>query len=220
MPAGSGDVGVSVNVVAGDAVCVNVRGEPAGHSRLKALADAVTLSLKLMTMVELTETLVAPLAGVVLLTLGAVSPPPHGATVVAVFRGAGVPLAKSALLLSVSVQPAPARDADVVLAERRGRTGSLETVRGRVPIADEIDDARRSGRRRSGSSSSRHERDLAGAVAPSRCVPLTSGVGGTIPHGAPGTAGRLLHEVVLPRLKRDVRQVRPLPRGASRRSAY
>ena len=105
MPAGSGEVGVSVNVVAGDAVCVNVRGEPAGHSRLKALAEAVTLSLKLMTMVELTETLFAPLAGVVLLTLGAVSPPPHGARVVAVFRGAGVPIAKSLLLASVSVHP-------------------------------------------------------------------------------------------------------------------
>ena len=75
VPAGSGELGVSVNVVAGDAVCVNVRGEPAGHSRLKALAEAVTLSLKLMTMVELTGTLVALLAGVVLLTLGALSPP-------------------------------------------------------------------------------------------------------------------------------------------------
>ena len=76
MPAGSDASGVSVNVVAGDAVCVNACGERAGHSRLKALAEAVTLSLKLITMVELTATLVAPLAGVVLLTLGAVSPPP------------------------------------------------------------------------------------------------------------------------------------------------
>ena len=75
VPAGSGELGVSVNVVAGDAVCVNVRGEPAGHSRLKALAEAVTLSLKLMTMVELTGTLFALLAGVVLMTLGAPSPP-------------------------------------------------------------------------------------------------------------------------------------------------
>jgi hypothetical protein len=56
-------------------------------------------------MVELTGTLLAPLAGVVLVTLGAVSPPPHGARVVAVFRGAGAPLAKSAPLLSLSVQP-------------------------------------------------------------------------------------------------------------------
>ena len=94
-----------MNVVAGDAVCVNVRGEPAGHSRLKALAEAVTLSLKSITIVEFTETLFAPLAGVVLLTLGAGSPPPHGASVVAEFRGAGVPIAKSLLLTSVSVHP-------------------------------------------------------------------------------------------------------------------
>jgi hypothetical protein len=110
-PAGSGDVGVSVNVAAGDDVCVNSRGEPSGHSRLKALAEAVTLSLKLIVMVELTETLLAPVAGVVLLTLGALSPLPHGATAVAVLRGAGVPIAKSLLLASVSVQPWTARSA-------------------------------------------------------------------------------------------------------------
>src|SRR5262245_55165735 len=57
VPAGNGELGVSVNVVAGDAVCVNSRVKPAGHSRLNAEADAVTLSLKVMTMVELTETL-------------------------------------------------------------------------------------------------------------------------------------------------------------------
>ena len=104
VPAGSGKVGVSVNVEAGDAVCVNARAAPAGHSRLNADADAVTLSLKLMTMVVLTETLVAPAPGVVLLTLGAVSPPPHGASGEALFRGPGAPTAKSVLLLSVSVQ--------------------------------------------------------------------------------------------------------------------
>jgi hypothetical protein len=91
--------------MAGGAVCVNVRGEPAGHSRLKALAEAVTLSLKLITMVELTETLFALSAGVVLVTPGAPSPPSHAARVVAVFRGAGVPIAKSLLLASVSVHP-------------------------------------------------------------------------------------------------------------------
>ena len=68
-----------------------------------------------MTMVALTETLVAPAAGAVLLTLGAASPPPHGAKGVAVFRGAGVPLAKSAPLLSLSVQPCAARMSAVVL---------------------------------------------------------------------------------------------------------
>ena len=142
VPAGSGELGVSVNVVAGDAVCVNVRGEPAGHSRLKALADAVTLSLKLMTMVELTGTLFAPAAGVVLLTLGAVSPPPHGASGDEVFRGVGVPPAKSALLLSVSVQPAAARTPLWCYSERRRRARSLDAVRA-SPVADEIDDARR-----------------------------------------------------------------------------
>ena len=65
-----------MNVEAGDAVCVNVRGEPAGHARLKAPAAADTFSLKLMTMVESTGTLLAPPAGGVLITLGAVSPPP------------------------------------------------------------------------------------------------------------------------------------------------
>ena len=65
VPAGSAAVGVSVYDDAGDAVCVNVRGVPAGHSRLKALADAVTLSLKLMTIVELTAT-----GGLILMAVG------------------------------------------------------------------------------------------------------------------------------------------------------
>jgi hypothetical protein len=115
VPAGSGDAGVNVNVAAGDDVCENVRGEPAGHSRLNALADAVTLSLKLTTMAALTDTLTALPAGVVLLTLGAVSLPPQGAAAVAVLRGAGVPVAKSALLLSVSVHPPERRISAVVL---------------------------------------------------------------------------------------------------------
>ena len=40
---------------------------------LKALAVALTLSLKFMTTVELTGTLVAPFAGVVVVTVGAAS---------------------------------------------------------------------------------------------------------------------------------------------------
>ena len=44
-----------------------------GHSRANALAVAVTLSLKLMTTFELTATLVAEFAGVVLVTVGASS---------------------------------------------------------------------------------------------------------------------------------------------------
>jgi hypothetical protein len=41
--------------------------------------------------------------------------PPHGASVVAVFRGLGAPAAKSELLLSVSVQPLTARMTAVVV---------------------------------------------------------------------------------------------------------
>jgi hypothetical protein len=48
-------------------------GEPVGHCTLKALALAVTLSLKLITMLLSTATLVARLAGVVLSTVGAES---------------------------------------------------------------------------------------------------------------------------------------------------
>src|SRR5262249_31968598 len=81
-------------------------------SMLNAESDALTLSLKLMTTLEPTETPVAPLTGVVLMTPGAASPPPHGAGAVAEFRAAGVAAAKSVLLLSVSVHPAPARCAE------------------------------------------------------------------------------------------------------------
>jgi len=112
VPAGSGELGVSVNWVpgvAGAGLRVNACGEPFGHCSEKAEAVAVTLSLKLTTMVALTETLAAPAAGVVLMTLGAVSPPPHGASGDPVFRALGVAATKSAPLLSVSVQPAFAR---------------------------------------------------------------------------------------------------------------
>ena len=110
VPAGSGDSGVNVNMLAADVVgsagnVENVRTDPSGHSRLKAPGAAFTGSPKLRMMDVLTETFVAPTAGVVLLTLGAVSPLPHGASVVAIIRGAGVPMAKSLLLTSVSVQP-------------------------------------------------------------------------------------------------------------------
>src|SRR5262245_9862889 len=67
--------GVRVMVVAGDALWVNAFGVPAGHSSENALAVALTLSLKVTAIVEFTATFVAELAGVVLDTLGAVSPP-------------------------------------------------------------------------------------------------------------------------------------------------
>ena len=71
--AGSGEEGVSVTVVAGVALCPNDCGTPAGHSIENAKALAVTLSLKLRTMDELTGTLAAPFAGVMPVTDGAVS---------------------------------------------------------------------------------------------------------------------------------------------------
>ena len=165
----------------GDALCAKVCAELAGHSRLKADADAFTLSLKLMTMVELTGTLVAPLTGVVLLTLGAVSPPPHGATVIAVFRGAGAPAKKSPLLLSVSVQPAPARDADVVLLRVAvGPAPSKQFVV--VPKPTKSMTA-------VGQEPDRVVVESTSATLPAPAaigiVPATSAVGGTTPHGAP-----------------------------------
>ena len=71
---GSGEAGVSVNVLAGEALCANVCGAPPGTASANAPAVAVTLSLKLMTMVESTGTLVAAFAGVVPVTAGASSP--------------------------------------------------------------------------------------------------------------------------------------------------
>ena len=52
-PAGSA-AGVSVKTLAGEAVCANGCGAPDGHSSANALAVALTLSLKLMTMAEST----------------------------------------------------------------------------------------------------------------------------------------------------------------------
>src|SRR5437764_884484 len=70
---GSAEVGASVNELLGEALWVNVCGEPVGHSKVNALAVAVTVSLKLMTTFELTGTLLAPFPGVALVTVGAVS---------------------------------------------------------------------------------------------------------------------------------------------------
>src|SRR5207244_8632520 len=73
VPAGRFVVGVSVNVVAGDEVCEKLSGVPVGHSIVNALLVALTDSLKLMSIVVSRATSVAPLAGVVPLTLGAAS---------------------------------------------------------------------------------------------------------------------------------------------------
>jgi hypothetical protein len=72
-PAGSAELGVSVKLVAGEAESVNARGEPTGHSSANELVLALTLSLKLTVIVALVATPVAPLAGVVLVTVGAAS---------------------------------------------------------------------------------------------------------------------------------------------------
>src|SRR5215470_12949436 len=75
VPAGRFEDGVRVTVVAGDALWVNVFGVPTGHSSENALAVALTLSLKVTEIVEFSGTFVAEFAGVMLDTLGAVSPP-------------------------------------------------------------------------------------------------------------------------------------------------
>src|SRR5512140_2366600 len=111
---GSAAAGVSVKVVAGETVCVNPWGAP---SQFRVKADAaLTLSLNVTVIVEVTGTAVAPVTGEVLVTAGAVSPPAHGASGVAELRGAGVPAEKSARFESVSVQPLAARSAAVVFA--------------------------------------------------------------------------------------------------------
>ena len=130
---------------------VNDWGVPDGHCRLKALPLAVTLSPKLMVIVEPTATFVAPLAGVVVVTEGALSPL-HGARGDAVLRGVGVPVEKSALLLSVSVQPFAARIAAVMLFSVGAGAAPLEEVG--VPISNQVDDACQR-RRRAGSRSCR-----------------------------------------------------------------
>ena len=75
-PAGSGLLGVSVNVVAppgGAGESVNGSGVPVGHSSVNALAVTFTGLLNVTAGVVLASTFVAPSAGVVLLTLGGVS---------------------------------------------------------------------------------------------------------------------------------------------------
>src|SRR5207244_8085118 len=73
VPAGRFDVGVSVIVVAGEEDCEKASGVPVGHSIVKAVFVALIDSLKLIWIVVSRATSVAPLAGVVVLTLGAAS---------------------------------------------------------------------------------------------------------------------------------------------------
>src|SRR5688572_1261485 len=92
---------------------VNVSGPPVTDSRCTPLSvhdsenapgASVTSSLKVTARFAARATPAAPAAGVVLDTVGGVSTAPHGVSADALFRGAGVTTAKSAALLSESVQ--------------------------------------------------------------------------------------------------------------------
>lgn len=71
-PSGRLLLGVSVKVVAGDAESVKACDEPPGHSSVKELRLALTDSEKVIPMVALCATGLAPLAGLVLETVGGV----------------------------------------------------------------------------------------------------------------------------------------------------
>src|SRR5689334_328439 len=73
-PAGRFAEGWSVKLVAGEAgLTEKATGVPVGHSILKAEPVTLTLSLKVTVTLVLATTFVAPLAGVVLVTVGGVS---------------------------------------------------------------------------------------------------------------------------------------------------
>src|SRR6476620_9345633 len=93
-PAGSAGFGVSVKLLAG---VVKVMFEPAGHSIRKEPAFAFTCSLKLIWIVALAATPVAPLLGVVLVTCGAAS------VLNRIVRLAGIASGGSALSASVTL---------------------------------------------------------------------------------------------------------------------
>ncbi len=99
----------------------------------------VTGSLKSMVTSVPAATPVAPLAGVVDVTAGAPSPPPHGLSGEEVLRGLGAPDSEVGRVVvglgAAAVQPQGGRR----VRERRRRRG-LEEVR--VAVADEVDDLR------------------------------------------------------------------------------
>ena len=73
---GRSEVGSNVNVAEGDPVCEIGCGVPVGQSIVNALLVALTLSLKVIVMLESIATFVAPSTGLVVVTDGAISPPP------------------------------------------------------------------------------------------------------------------------------------------------
>src|SRR5688572_10004679 len=76
VPAGSGAIGVSVKLAAGEALSVNACTLPgAGHSIVNELVVAATDSLKLIVIVAFCPTFAATFVGVVDVTVGAASMP-------------------------------------------------------------------------------------------------------------------------------------------------
>jgi len=105
--------GVSVNVVGPpESVAPTV---PAKHKSTTPAGFRSTGSPNVMEIAAVEATPVAPSSGTVDRTAGAASPAAHGLSGDALLRGVGSPAEKSAALLSVSVQPFPARSAAVVL---------------------------------------------------------------------------------------------------------
>ena len=123
---GSGAAGVSVNEPAGEALRVNVCGKPVGHCRSNALTLALTLSLKLTTMAELTETPLAEFAGVVLTTDGAVS----GGTVVNENEKSAAMLSGGSAVSVSVIRPALTLTLQIVPAGRSDVGSSVKEVAG------------------------------------------------------------------------------------------
>src|SRR4051812_24370395 len=96
--------GFSVKVV-GPPLTVAVWAPLLAQEMLNQLPLTATGSLKVMSMLASSATPAAPLDGIVLATVGAVS----------LLRGFGAPAVKSSALLLVSTAPFPARSAAVVL---------------------------------------------------------------------------------------------------------
>src|SRR5262249_46478395 len=72
-PGGRSELGVNVKLVAGEELTLYACGVPVGHSSVNELVVAVTDSEKLTVRVVLVATSVAPSAGEVVVTAGAVS---------------------------------------------------------------------------------------------------------------------------------------------------
>src|SRR5437763_10063184 len=103
VPAGRFELGVSVNVVAGEDDCEKLSVVFVGHSILNALFVALTDSLKVIWIVVSRATSVAPSAGVVLLTLGAASCVVNDKLVFAAGWSGGSPVSVSLMFAAIAV---------------------------------------------------------------------------------------------------------------------